>query len=469
MRQPALILGVLACAGLSVWADEPAKPTAPVLQFPGTAEPSRIRLEVKVVGKSPEQAWEAFLERFFDYFDRDGDGSLSKVEIGRMFPLPLTGGNELKFDFAKLDSDGDGKVSRSELKSYCRQEGFGQVVVTLEPPSADDLRLAELFGRHLSLAGPQKSVEKPLLSPQEFIRKFDLDDDEYVDAAELMAAATPAPPPRKSVLSLVRTNEDVVLSVDLGARREPARLEGRTERFRLETVDAAVARYRLRGSQGRWLLSLRTTLASPDVESAGDFLVAQFRTALGDRKALTREDLESDPALHGFIELFAYADRNGDGQLTLVELEDYLKLIAMGVRSQVWIRVMDHDRNPFHILDAEGNGKLGYRELLSAANLLQVDEPESARLPWQFQIVFGGPSTRLLGGVSIPTSSKRAAVAGGDKRPVPRWFQAMDRNGDGVISPREFVGPPELFRKLVSDGEGVITPENAQRAEKRTP
>jgi hypothetical protein len=43
----------------------------------------------------------------------------------------------------------------------------------------------------------------------------------------------------------------------------------------------------------------------------------------------------------------------------------------------------------------------------------------------------------------------------------------MDRNRDGVISPREFIGPPELFRKLDVDGDGVISPEEAARAMKR--
>jgi hypothetical protein len=40
----------------------------------------------------------------------------------------------------------------------------------------------------------------------------------------------------------------------------------------------------------------------------------------------------------------------------------------------------------------------------------------------------------------------------------------MDRNGDGVISPREFLGPPELFRKLDADGDGAISPAEAARA-----
>jgi hypothetical protein len=43
----------------------------------------------------------------------------------------------------------------------------------------------------------------------------------------------------------------------------------------------------------------------------------------------------------------------------------------------------------------------------------------------------------------------------------------MDRNGDGVITPGEFVGPPEVFRKLDLNGDGVITAEEAARAGSR--
>jgi hypothetical protein len=40
----------------------------------------------------------------------------------------------------------------------------------------------------------------------------------------------------------------------------------------------------------------------------------------------------------------------------------------------------------------------------------------------------------------------------------------MDRNGDGILSPWEFIGPPAVFRKWDADGDGTITPEEAARA-----
>ena len=48
----------------------------------------------------------------------------------------------------------------------------------------------------------------------------------------------------------------------------------------------------------------------------------------------------------------------------------------------------------------------------------------------------------------------------------PRWFQAMDRNGDGYLSPREFLGSPARFRELDADGDGRISVAEAERARK---
>ena len=68
------------------------------------------------------------------------------------------------------------------------------------------------------------------------------------------------------------------------------------------------------------------------------------------------------------------------------------------------------------------------------------------------------------GGVPVPAVANRPRPTGAEASRAPAWFRAMDRNGDGVISPREFLGPPEVFRKLDLNGDGVISPEEAVRA-----
>jgi hypothetical protein len=39
----------------------------------------------------------------------------------------------------------------------------------------------------------------------------------------------------------------------------------------------------------------------------------------------------------------------------------------------------------------------------------------------------------------------------------------MDRNQDGYVSRREFLGPTELFGKLDLDGDGLLSPVEAER------
>src|SRR5262249_8356342 len=98
MSRAAVALCLFVSAGLA-WPAGPAvrpgqPPGGPVLALPGENGPFRLRLDVVIDGKPPTAAWDAFLDRLFDFFDRDGDGWLSRDEVSRMVPLPLPGGKE---------------------------------------------------------------------------------------------------------------------------------------------------------------------------------------------------------------------------------------------------------------------------------------------------------------------------------------------------------------------------------------
>src|SRR5262245_5168254 len=125
-----------------------AEPPAPTFALPGKAAPVRLRIEVTLNGESPNVGWDTFLGRWFEFFDRDASGALSREEAARLGPLPLPGKRELAFDFAALDRDGGG-ASRAEFADYCRRGGGVATVGTVSPPAADDLRLSALFQQRL--------------------------------------------------------------------------------------------------------------------------------------------------------------------------------------------------------------------------------------------------------------------------------------------------------------------------------
>lgn len=421
MRQ--LLAVLLLGSGSAVAAD-------PVLAFPTAT----LRLEITANGKTPEVAWGAFLDNMFDHFDRNGDGILSATEAARVFPLPLTGRRVAALDFAKLDADQDSTGTRAEFKTFYRTAGFTPIVMFVEPAPPETLALGEALIRALDRDGKRSATK--------LLRRLDEDEDEVLSASELLSTARGGAIPLAGLKLASSESADAVLRLPLW---EKPTLAKASDRFQL-TGD------RLTLPNG--VCVLRTTTGPSNLRTTRAFYLAQFKSLAGDKPA-AKALFEDDPTAQGLASLFDAADRNGDAKLTRAELEAFFDLIAAGVNCRVVVTAQDRGRNLFDRFDINGDGRLDLGELTRGEGLDAKTIPASYRLSVGQGSVGESFGPVPLGTVMFPMPERMSALTG------PRWFQAMDRNGDGFVSANEFLGSPELFAKLDTDRDGRISPKEA--------
>ena len=166
---------------------------------------------------------------------------------------------------------------------------------------------------------------------------------------------------------------------------------------------------------------------------------------------------------------FKSVDRNGDGMVTLDELMAQVNLELGSSQSRVELVVSNNGKSLFEVIDANSDRRVSRRELVHAFDRLRQfdrdgDETITAgELAGRYQAALQLGRPELL---RLTRNMPQAQTAPITNRPTagPEWFRKMDRNRDGDISVREFLGPPSAFKRLDADGDGLITAEEAEGA-----
>jgi Ca2+-binding EF-hand superfamily protein len=168
--------------------------------------------------------------------------------------------------------------------------------------------------------------------------------------------------------------------------------------------------------------------------------------------------------------LFEAIDADGDDKIFWPEMEAYVRSRAEAAATRCDVVLHDLGHGFFEALDRNHDGRIGLREIRVAADTLRglrkpgqavlrpTDPPRRLHLEvirGTFQLFGTGPA----GESTVPrlVVQPRAPVG-------PIWFQRMDRNQDGDVTWKEFLGPRHVFEEIDLNHDGLIDVEEAEKA-----
>jgi Ca2+-binding EF-hand superfamily protein len=436
--------------------DELAEALRPILG------PFRLQIGRQAIGRT---------DALFDQLDRDKDSQLTRPELaaiaGSLRPLDLDD-NEMISDY-ELEPYNSPALTAIVTESSERRARFTALPPAVELVAGESsLRSARLLLKKYDKGrGDQPGRPDNKLSPAEFaidpdaFASADTNGDDALDTDELrkFLAGTP-----------VDLTLDVTLAPDASDRA---------------AIRVGADGVMPKGAQLR-------QLADGDVE----FAIGQVRLDIhvDDRKAVAEEarrtleqrfkaaDVNKDGYLEGkeqatingpqspFAGLVEVIDRDNDGKIYLKELLEFTTRQSEAARSRLVVTTADQGRAIFGILDLDRDRRLGAREVMRTVDrVMSWDSDGDGRvsadeIPYHFQVTIARGGLLGVTGEVAATAAARSMVKAGSAVPAvgPDWFQKMDRNHDGDISRREFLGPRDQFDRLDRDQDGLIDPDEAR-------
>jgi Ca2+-binding EF-hand superfamily protein len=415
-----------------------------------TAQPQRRDLVIRGMANNSAQV------DLIGKLDRDADGRLSKEELENALQT-----------LHKLDLDDDETISISELtpprnpfvafsssRSSRNQQPQANFISLAAGESPTKL-VRQLLSRYdkPKTTGDGDAEDKDntlsadeLGMPSESFAVFDADSNGQLDFDELRQfISNPSP--------------SVELVIRLG-KREPDQpavgLVASNERFHGKVRSAD-------GSASLILPTVQLELVADTrwTADSSEFYKQQFKAADTDNNGyLEKKEVERNGV---FRRLFALMDRDGDGKLFEKEMLAFVKRQLAANQSRSVLNITDQGRDFFKILDLNSDNRLSRREFMAAARRMtnwDLNDDgfiDQAEIPKQFRLALGrGTSTFSNARRVVATPYGPRAVTPANRSDGPVWFQKMDRNRDGDVSPREFLGTKDDFKKLDKNHDGLL-------------
>lgn len=170
---------------------------------------------------------------------------------------------------------------------------------------------------------------------------------------------------------------------------------------------------------------------------------------------------------------FAEVDQNGDKMVVRDELFAFTERDFMAAASRIEVTVKQDGKTMFGLMDVNQDRRLSARELNNAKLALQKYDLNSdgnfaeIELGTQYVLTLGlgraeirRAAPMLMGNMNAGRGD--AILPGTTALSGPEWFRRMDRNQDGDVSAREFLGTAEHFDLLDKDRDQLISVTEAE-------
>lgn len=407
--------------------------------------------------------------------DRDRDGKLTREELAGAAG-----------ELAVFDADDDEILTSDEIEmddreSFRRQRPLN---ARTDPETAllvdDRLKTEQIRGWLSETYAFSGSLESGIFPRRPDLETtLDANADGQIDAAELEALRTlPA---------------DVVVRAEFGADQTT------NEKAAPANVEAI---YRGQGGGGTRVSVLTAPGSTTDEGSFGSLSNVRTHTSVPSRAVLELDGVslriaanDGAPSTTQAEGVFRQADANGDGSIdktereaspfllqipaeavdldgddaySLEETTGYFRRIAGSQRAKVRGLAME-DRDALLVaLDRNLDGRLQPGERQEIEGLLERydanadDQVSVGELPAVVSLIFIRGDLQQSEELFRQTPERVSPQNAGE---APLWLIRMDRNEDGVVTRREFPGPPEKFQQLDQNGDGEVVAAEAIAAE----
>ncbi len=399
--------------------------------------------------------------QLFERLDTDGNRKLTSREVERAVDILF-----------KLDFDEDETISLDELRTQSAPNAL---------PAANPNRPARQGDSHLSHLSPERidaTFVRRILSlydgeAKDSVKDLRLDRRE---AGVAEAVFTPADADQDGYWDfdeLWRYLERPVPSAEISLKlfsdtRLPAlRLSfDDASAFRLIHEHPSALEFDVHGTRFQWLI--------PPGESspwAKNTLELEFELLDGDKNQYLEPkewiaSNEDDPS--GKTQ-FMQIDADGDDKITRDEFRVYhLKSLVYRDR-QLELNVENLGRTLFGPLDTNSDGRLSKRELAALKTRASEWDADGdhklteQEIPRQYRLSLRRRSVLRIGNVASEFATGGANGVTSAEASGPLWFRKMDRNRDGEVSAREFLGPVDLFQKIDANADAAIDAAEAAK------